>query len=310
MVVLPEVFTLDHVAHNVTRKHGKRVARWILATTDRTDVFPLGSNATTPLHEFISAEGCLALPSSHYMASHLPFAPPHSLLFSPLGDRHYAAFALRRPPLPKRRLLVLDDDYHGHSVLTSAADLRLPPDVEVVDLSRVRLPGDLIVSLLEEAMVTLDLYLPGTERINYEGVLCGALPLIASTDHGADGADFPLPASFRVDPFDLASIRRSVLSALDSYEQLSASIRPMVEATLAHPLEFLASVDRLFSSSALHITITPPPGPSSSPSFLLRWLGTLLSCHAHFPMARIVVLVGDDGLLASPAGSKIGRAHV
>lgn len=310
---------MDHMAHGVTRGHNQRVARWILATEGRTD---LGApqrvcdnpptNATTPfptgrLHDLVAAEGCIALPSSNHMRSYLPFSAPGSLLLSPLDNRHYAGFATRSPILPKRRLVVLDDDYHGRSALTSAADLQLPADVEVVDLSTLRLPGDLIVSLLEEAMVILDLYLPGTERMSYEGVLCGAMPLIAAVGHGTDQGDFPLPASSRVDPHDLASIRDRVLSALDGYEHAAGSMGPMVAATLAHPLEFLASVDRLFSSSALHITITHPASSSSSSS-LLRLLATLLSCHQHFPLARIVVLVGEDragGLLASPGGSRL-----
>ena len=57
-------------------------------------------------------------------------------------------------------------------------------------------------TLLDEAMIVVDLYLPGSERLTCEGALRGAIPIVSNLDNGGNHLDFPLPQELTVNPFN------------------------------------------------------------------------------------------------------------
>jgi hypothetical protein len=187
----------------------------------------------------------------------------------------------------KRRLVVWDDDNYRGSALRPQ-DLRLPEDVEVVNLNTTRITADLMPQLFTQARAVVDLFVPGAERGLYEGVLRGALPIISGGLNGGDVMDFPLPPGFRVDPANASDVRAAVMRVLDGYDELNAAFEPMAQMTRALPHAFLSAVDGIFASATVEVV-----AEACDPSRETMAFPLILSVIRSLPLARVIVYVRD-----------------
>jgi hypothetical protein len=154
------------------------------------------------------------------------------------------------------------------------------------------LSPEAIHNLFQRAKVTVDLGMPGPERLSTEAALFSALPMVSKRWNGASHIDFP--TLYKSDPMDnenRLSISNYILELLYNYEEHINNDREHLEEFLnglSMWRRLARTADLVFSSSTFHFIIFA--------NNLIEEQIAIFQCLALYylyPFARIDVYVHD-----------------
>jgi hypothetical protein len=92
-------------------------------------------------------------------------------------------------------------------------ELHLPSGYRIIEAKNI--PRRSMPGLLLRAKIVVDLALPGPERLAGEGILMGAIPIIAKRWNGVSEVDFP--AIHKVDPFNSREVSDAIADVARNY---------------------------------------------------------------------------------------------
>jgi hypothetical protein len=119
-------------------------------------------------------------------------------------------------------LIVMDGDLiRDYPLEEINLNLYIPSGYRIIEAKNI--PQRSMPSLLLRAKIVLDLALPGPERISQEGILMGAIPIIAKRWNGVSEVDFP--SIRKVDPSDSKEISAAIAEVARNYESELSRLR-------------------------------------------------------------------------------------
>ena len=243
-------------------------------------------------HDGDICAGHIAMTDSQYLATYL-----HTRVMSayflgcPMTKRisdHYAGMlmATQSTGVMKENLIVIDPDLGEDYAPEEPVHYELPVGVRGVMAKDIH-PDDMPL-LLHRAKVTMDLALPGPERLSGEGAMLGAVPIISSRWNGASDVDFP--GVLRVDAQNGTAITEMIAHAFSNYDSITKSERN------AEFVSYIMSLDDRLQNTLGIVT------QSASMHFILKPLNLaeekvaaylVMAISYLFPLASINVYVKD-----------------
>lgn len=150
--------------------------------------------------------------------------------------------------IPKENLIILDPDFLTDYAPKKPVGFSIPVGYKLLYAQDIQ-SSDMPL-ILKRAKIVLDLALPGPERISGEGILVGAIPIIADKWNGGSLIDFP--GLFRVNPMDGDNITSTLQYVADNYEELLAT------STSGEFLKYILSMNRrLAYTTDVSVSDTP-----------------------------------------------------
>ena len=188
--------------------------------------------------------------------------------------------------IAKENLVIIDPDIRDYPPLHAEIHFEVPEHARYV-LAK-GFAHDEMPLLLQRAKVTLDLALPGAERLSGEGALLGAIPIISSRWNGASGEDFP--GVLRVDMHNGTAITEMINYALTNYHDIIRTSRHAQFQTymLSMSERLSNTLDVVISSASLKFVLKANNlEEETTASFMAAALLHL------FPLAAIDIYVPD-----------------
>lgn len=173
-----------------------------------------------------ACNGHIALAGSHYLSNNLLSRVLSGYyLGAPMATDMQQRFesilnSAQKPPqggVAKENLVLIDTDFaDDYPPIGEQIHFNVPERARYVMMKDF--DYEEVLFLLQRAKVTLDLAMPGAERLSGEGVLLGAVPIVASRWNG--GSDIDFPGVLRVEALNGTAITEMIAYALDNYDEI------------------------------------------------------------------------------------------
>ena len=122
----------------------------------------------------------------------------------------------RKVAVFKENLIVIDMDLITDYSPEVGVPFEIPAGYRVVHAKDI-LPEEMPL-LLQRAKLLIDLAMPGPERLSFEAILMGAIPIVSNRWNGASDVDFP--GLLRVDQQNSTSMTENIAHVIKNYDTL------------------------------------------------------------------------------------------
>jgi hypothetical protein len=287
-IIVPEIFATPYLIvphlfdilnpiwrNSSIKSKGVRVIVWSLAALQ---LQPPSFNVPIPIFSRdLKKDGVIVIANSDYIRKqHDLYSSSNYIIKVPLTPEYYLTrshndkeicddevtiqFINNKIKSQENKMPIILMDKDCPESIISPINIKTKYDYNnnIIEYNKIILEGfsnkDL-VKLYKDALIVVDFYVPGFERIVQEASLFGVIPIISNFYNGGNRIDFDLPEELFFDPTSEIDLFRAISLVIDNYSYYSTHKKIIDFRNNIRDLDknSLTSISDLFDSSRMTI---------------------------------------------------------